>query len=194
MVQPFYQVSVANSIYNSLQLKVTHRLSHGLQLQGAYTWAHAIDDGVDPLVPAAGNRTFPRNSRDLGQDRGNSDNDVRHVAVISYIWEVPLGRGKGYLNNGIAGKVFEGMQFSGITTLQTGHPFEIRSSTDSQRTGISAWGDLVGIHMRRHPIQPASRIVLRESHTSATFALSLNRQSVAGLAILAETSSTGLDW
>ncbi len=125
-------MSVANSIYNSLQLKVTHRLSHGLQLQGAYTWAHAIDDGVDPLVPAAGNRTFPRNSRDLGQDRGNSDNDVRHVAVISYIWEVPLGRGKGYLNNGIAGKVFEGMQFSGITTLQTGHPFEIRSSTDSQ--------------------------------------------------------------
>jgi hypothetical protein len=144
MVQPFYQVSVANSIYNSLQLKVTHRLSHGLELQGAYTWAHAIDDGVDPLVPAAGNRTFPRNSRDLGQDRGNSDNDVRHVAVISYIWEVPLGRGRGYLNNGIAGKVFEGMQFSGITTLQTGHPFEIRSSTDSQRTGISAWGDLVG--------------------------------------------------
>ena len=144
VVQPFYQVSVANSIYNSLQLKVTHRLSHGLQLQGAYTWAHAIDDGVDPLAPAAGNRTFPRNSRDLGQDRGNSDNDVRHVAVISYIWEVPLGRGKGYLNSGVAGKVFEGMQFSGITTLQTGHPFEIRGSNDSQRTGISAWGNLVG--------------------------------------------------
>lgn len=144
LVQPFYQVSVANSIYNSLQLKVTHRLSHGLQLQGAYTWAHAIDDGADPLAPAAGNRTFPRNSRDLGQDRGNSDNDVRHVAVISYIWEVPLGRGKSYLSSGIAGKIFEGMQFSGITTLQTGHPFEVRGSVDSQRTGISAWGDLVG--------------------------------------------------
>jgi len=144
LVQPFYQVSVANSIYNSLQLKVTHRLSYGLQVQGAYTWAHAIDDGVDPLAPAAGNRTFPRNSRDLGQDRGNSDNDVRHVAVISYIWEVPLGRGKGYLNSGVAGKVFEGMQFSGITTVQTGHPFEVRGSNDSQRTGVSAWGDLVG--------------------------------------------------
>jgi hypothetical protein len=144
LVQPFYQVSVVNSIYNSLQLKVTHQLSHGLQLQGAYTWAHAIDDGVDPLAPAAGNRTFPRNSRDLSQDRGNSDNDVRHVAVISYIWELPFGRGKGYLSNGIAGKVFEGMQFSGITTLQTGHPFEVRSSVDSQRTGISAWGDVVG--------------------------------------------------
>src|SRR5204863_5041879 len=144
MVQPFYQVSVANAIYNSLQVKLTHRLSHGLQVQGAYTWAHAIDDGADPLVPAAGNRTFPRNSRDLGQDRGNSDNDVRHVAVISYIWEMPFGRGKTYLNSGVIGKVFEGMQFSGITTAQTGHPFEVRSSNDSQRTGISAWANLVG--------------------------------------------------
>jgi hypothetical protein len=144
MVQPFYQVSVANSIYNSLQVKLTHRLSHGIQLQGSYTWAHAIDDGVDPLAPAAGNRTFPRNSRNLAQDRGNSDNDVRHVAVINYIWELPLGRGKAYLSNGVAGKIFEGMQFSGITTVQTGHPFEIRSSVDSQRTGISAWANLVG--------------------------------------------------
>jgi hypothetical protein len=144
LVQPNYTRSVVNSIYNSLQLKLTHRLSHGLQVQGSYTWAHGIDTGVDPIDPAAGNRTFPRNSRDLAQDRGNSDNDVRHVAVFNYIWEVPLGRGKAYLSNGALGKVFEGIQFAGITTLQTGHPFEIRSSNDSQRTGISAWANLVG--------------------------------------------------
>lgn len=144
LVQPFYQVSVANSIYHSLQAKFTHRFNHGLQAQASYTWAHAIDDGVDPLNPAAGNRTFPRNSRNLAQDRGNSDNDIRHVAVINYIWEMPFGRGKPYLSNGVMGKIFEGMQLSGITTVQTGHPFEIRSSHDSQRTGISAWANLVG--------------------------------------------------
>jgi len=54
MVQPFYQVSVANSIYNALQLKVTHRLSHGLQVQGSYTWAHGIDNGADLFNPAVG--------------------------------------------------------------------------------------------------------------------------------------------
>jgi hypothetical protein len=144
LVQPFYQVSVANSVYNSLQTKFTHRFNHGLQAGASYTWSHAIDDGADPLAPAAGNRTFPRNSRNLSQDRGNSDYDVRHVAVINYIWELPFGRGKQFLSNGVAGKVFEGMQLSGITTVQTGHPFEIRSSHDSQRTGISAWANLVG--------------------------------------------------
>jgi hypothetical protein len=144
LVQPFYQVSVANSVYKSLQTKFTHRFNHGLQAGASYTWSHAIDDGADPLAPAAGNRTFPRNSRNLSQDRGNSDYDVRHVAVINYIWELPFGRGKQFLSNGVAGKVFEGMQLSGITTVQTGHPFEIRSSHDSQRTGISAWANLVG--------------------------------------------------
>jgi hypothetical protein len=142
--QPFYQRSVGNSLYNALQLKATHRLSHGLQVQGSYTWAHVIDDSSDPLAPAQGNRTFPRNSRDLHQDRSNSDNDVRHVAVISYLWELPLGRGKGYVNGGVLGRIFEGMQFSGLTTLQTGHPFEIRGRRDSQRTGIAGWADQVG--------------------------------------------------
>jgi hypothetical protein len=144
VLQPFYQQSVANSVYHSLQAKFIHRLSHGLQLQVSYTWAHAIDNSTDPLVPGQGNRTFPRNSRNLNQDRGNSDNDIRHVAVINYIWEVPLGRGKGYLNSGVLGRIFEGMQFSGITTAQTGHPFEIRCRRDSQRTGIAAWCDEVG--------------------------------------------------
>jgi hypothetical protein len=144
LLQPFYQRSVGNSIYHSLQAKFTHRLSHGLQLQGSYTWAHGIDDSSDPLNPAAGNRTFPRNSRNLAQDRGNSDNDIRQNVVINYIWELPFGKGKGYLSSGVFGRIFEGMQLSGISSVQTGHPFEIRCSRDSQRTGISAWCDLVG--------------------------------------------------
>jgi len=144
LFQPFFQASTGNSVYNSLQVKFTHRLSHGLQVQGAYTWAHAIDDSNDALVPAAGNRTFPRNSRALSEERGNSDNDIRQVAVINYIWELPFGKGKGFLNSGFAGRVFEGWQLSGISTVQTGHPFDVFSSTDMERTGLSGRADLVG--------------------------------------------------
>jgi len=144
LVQPFYIRSVGDSNYNSLQLKVTHRLSRGLQVQGSYTWAHALDDSGDPLVPATGNRGFPRNSRNLAEEYGNSDNDVRHILVIDYIWEAPIGKGKAYLNHGFAGKVFEGIQFSGITSVETGHPFDVYSNTDSERTGLSNRADLVG--------------------------------------------------
>ena len=144
LFQPFYIRSVGNSIYHGLQTKITRRMSHGLEVQGAYTYSHAIDDSGDPLVPAAGNRGFPRNSRALFEERGNSDNDIRHVAVINYLWQPPLGRGRSFLSNGVLGRVFEGFQFSGITSLQTGHPFDVFSTTDSERTGLSNRADIVG--------------------------------------------------
>ncbi len=144
MFQPDYQITEFNSIYNGLQAKFTHRMSHGLQVQGSYTWSHALDNGIDPLAPALGARTFPRNSRDLGQSYGNSDNDVRQIGVVNYIWDLPFGRGKGYLSSGTMGRVLEGMQLTGIFSAQTGHPFNVRSPRDSQRTGISAWGYQVG--------------------------------------------------
>lgn len=144
MDSPFFIRSVGNSSYNSLQLKITHRLSHGFEVQGSYTYAHAIDNSGDPIVPGAGNRGFPRNSLNLAAERGNSDNDIRHVAVINYLWEVPLGRGRGYLNSGAVGRIFEGFQLSGITTIQGGLPFDVYSTTDSERSGLSNRADLVG--------------------------------------------------
>jgi len=144
LIQPSYYQTEYNSIYHGLQTKVTHKLSHGLQVEGAYTWSHAIDDSVDPLTPAVGSRTFPRDSRNVAENRSNSDNDTRHVGVINYLWELPLGKGRAYANGGVLGKILEGMQFSGITTLQTGHPWQVRSSTDTQRTGIAAFGLQVG--------------------------------------------------
>jgi hypothetical protein len=142
--QPSYNRSISSSIYHGLQAKFTHRFSHGLQFQGSYTWSHAIDDAGDPLRPGAGNRSFPRNSRALSQERGNSDNDIRHVGVINYIYELPFGRGKGYASQGAVGKVLEGFQFGGIVTLQTGHAFDMYSVTDSQRAGVSNRPDLSG--------------------------------------------------
>src|SRR5581483_8337948 len=143
LFQPLYIRSVGNSIYHCLQTKITRRMSHGFTVQGSYTYSHSIDDSGDPLAPAAGNRGFPRNSRALFEERGNSDNDIRHVGVINYLWQPPLGRGRAFLSQGILGRIFEGWQFSGITTLQTGHPFDIFSTTDMERTGLSGRADRV---------------------------------------------------
>jgi hypothetical protein len=144
LLQPYYQINEFNSIYHGLQSKFVHRMSHGVQFQAAYTWSHALDNSVDPLTPAVGARTFPRNSLNLAQSYGNSDNDTRHVAVINYIYELPIGRGKGYLNRGAMGRILEGIEMDGIFTAQTGHPFVVRGTEDTQRTGIAAWGFQVG--------------------------------------------------
>ncbi len=127
--------SGGNAEYDSLQLKVTKRLQYGLQLQGAYTWSHSIDDANDPIIAAGAGVNFVRNPLDPSQDRGNSDHDIRHIGVINYIWEMPFGRGKAYANHGIVGRILEGFQLSGVTSLQTGRAFDVIGTRDSLRVG-----------------------------------------------------------
>jgi hypothetical protein len=125
----------ASSTYHALQATVTKRLSKDLALQAAYTWSHAIDNASDPLVPSAGNQEFPRNSFDLRAERGNSDFDVRQRLVFNYTWQIPVGRGRQRLAEGMTGRILEGWQFSGITTFSTGLPFDIFTALDRAHTG-----------------------------------------------------------
>jgi hypothetical protein len=43
------------------------------------------------------------------------------------VWELPLRPGQGLRKQWLLGKILEGMQFSGITTLQTGHPWPVHT-------------------------------------------------------------------
>jgi hypothetical protein len=129
--------TVGSSIYNALQMNITKRLSHGLFLQAAYTWGHAIDNSSDPLVPTAGGETFPRNSFNLAAERGNSDFDVRQRLVLNYTWEIPLGSGHQHFSEGAMAKILEGWQVAGITTFASGLPFDIFTSVDSAHTGFA---------------------------------------------------------
>src|SRR5438477_419056 len=57
---------------------------------------------------------------------------------------LPVGRGRAVLNSGFVGKVLEGWQWAGITTLQSGHPFDLFGNRDSEHTGFSGRLDMVG--------------------------------------------------
>ena len=83
-----------NSSYNSLQVAVKKRLSHGVNLNLAYTCSKSIDDyphgggnadiGSDSV--SAMPWYFP-NGRAL--DRGPSGSDHRQRLVLSYVWMLP---------------------------------------------------------------------------------------------------------
>jgi hypothetical protein len=137
--------TTGNSWYHGLQVNVNKRFSRGFQMQAAYTYSHAIDDSADPLVPSEKtNRSFPRNSFELYNELGNSGFDIRHRFVVNYAWDLPVGKGRAHLSAGFVGRMFEGWQLAGITTLQTGHPFDLFGNRDSEHTGLSARLDLVG--------------------------------------------------
>jgi hypothetical protein len=132
--------------YQALQVKVSKQVARGLQLNGAYTWSHAIDDSNDPLIPEVGEGSFPIDARNPNVTyKGNSDNDIRHRAVIDFSYELPFGKGKAYLSGGFTGRVLEGIQLAGIVSAQTGHPYTIFTNIDNGRNGVNgSFPDVIG--------------------------------------------------
>jgi len=109
----------AISNYNSMQVTVSKRLSHGLQFDSSYTWAKNLDEGNNH-----------QDSYDIANDWSLTDIDLSHRFVMSYIYELPFGRnrhfGQGWSPwlNAIAG----GWQFNGITVFQSGTTLALSAS------------------------------------------------------------------
>jgi hypothetical protein len=133
----FVDQTSAHSWYHGLQAQVTERLSHGLQIQASYTWAHAMDDASDPLPGAVtvNNVDFPVDSFHLNREIGNSGFDTRQRAVVNFIYQPSIGRGKGLLSRGVVGRVFEGWELSGIASFQGGLPYDIFGPLDTTHNG-----------------------------------------------------------
>jgi hypothetical protein len=133
----FTDQTSGHSWYDGLQTKATLRDFHGLQIGLAYTWSHALDDSSDPLQTTLHNGNYPVDSLNLGREYGSSGFDTRQRAVVNFIYQPGIGRGKGLLSRGMVGRVFEGWQISGIASFQTGLPYDIFGPLDTLHTGLS---------------------------------------------------------
>jgi hypothetical protein len=128
--------SNGTSSYSALQASFQRRYSNGLALNANYTWAHGIDDastfsigygGGVYLVPSA-----------IGNyDRGNSDLDIRHRAVVAANYEIPSAR----WFHGAWRQVLGGWQVNGVAVWQTGLPFTVISSNPRANLGPSVTSD-----------------------------------------------------
>ena len=133
----FTDQTSGHSWYNGLQVQATQRAFHGLQIQGAYTFAHALDDSSDPLNPTFHNGNFPIDSFNLRREKGNSGFDTRHRGVVNFIYQPNIGRGKGHLSEGLVGRAFEGLELAGIAAFQTGLPYDIFGTADTLHTNFA---------------------------------------------------------
>jgi hypothetical protein len=141
--ETFLQKSIVNSSYTALQAAVRGDVQR-LTFSISYTYAHSLDSGSDPLAPGAGGSGYPRNSFDLRPEYGNSDADARHRGVASVTYALPVGTGTQYLSHGVVGRIFEGIQFSGIQTAQTGLPFDLRGTRDNLHTSLTNRPQMIG--------------------------------------------------
>ena len=121
-----------NSGYNSLQLKIEKRYTHGLSLLSAFTFSKAINDL--PEICCA--QPYPQNSYNLAAERALADFDQRFRWVLSFDYELPFGRGRRYLaNSRMMDLALGGWHLGGIYTLASGFPFSPQIGYDSSNTG-----------------------------------------------------------
>jgi Carboxypeptidase regulatory-like domain/TonB dependent receptor len=116
-----------SSEYNSLQVAFNRQFSNGLMLKGAYTWSHAIDYADDDGWQGVDWNWAPVFQR----NRASAGFDQRHVFQLGWVYELPLGPGKKFVNSGIASKIVGGWQFSGLESCYTGLPFTVAASGSS---------------------------------------------------------------
>ncbi len=130
--------SAAASGFNSLQVRVEKRLSYGLTLLSSYTWSKSLDNAPGISTGSDASNSVPQNSYDLPNERGRSDFDITQRYVLSYTFELPVGRGRHFLRgtSSWADAILGGWETTGILTLQSGAPFSVvmSSSFDISRT------------------------------------------------------------
>jgi hypothetical protein len=64
--------------------------------------------------------------------------------IVNWVYEFPFGMGHTHFNHGFAARALGGWELAGLSTFQSGHPFDIFSSRDSLYTGLTNRPDLVG--------------------------------------------------
>lgn len=135
-----YRKPIAQSSYHGMTIRADKRFSHGFSLLLAYTAAKMIDDAssaVSFIGSIAGTHLDTYNRK---LEKSLSSFDVSQRAVISYVYEFPIGKGKRLLNNlpAVANLIVTGWQANGITTFQTGLPVYLSGITNNTGIGTSS--------------------------------------------------------
>ncbi len=156
----FYGTDRGFSHYNSFQAKLNRHYSNGLQYLVAYTWSKTTDAGGSGwfgVENGAGGSSDFQNYYDINASRGLSSLDIPQDLAISGQYELPVGKGKPYLQNGIASWILGNWQTNAVVQLRSGQPFNMTVSGDVANIGntLSWWSyarpNLVG---NPHPAHP----------------------------------------
>jgi hypothetical protein len=119
------------SFYNAFEASLNKRFSHGFNVLAAYTFAKNVGNADGNVGGYVQNSYFPN------LEHGAVAPDLRQRFTVSYLYEVPVGRGRQFLGgaNGVTDAILGGWQVAGITAAQTGEAVTAVMSEDLSNTG-----------------------------------------------------------
>lgn len=103
--------------------------------------------------PAAAARRAAQIVTNMDAWHGPSGYDVRHRAVVSYVYQLPFGQGRRWMGDagGLLDGTVGGWQLSGITTMTTGRAFTVFLQT-GVNNGASSWPNRIRVREARQPV------------------------------------------
>jgi hypothetical protein len=126
-----------DSSYNALQATVTKRFGSGGTMLVSYTNAKLLSN-TDTLTSwleggVTGGVGAIQDWNNLAAERSLSSQDVSQRLVISYVYDLPFGRGKKFANDltGFKNGLISGWGIDGVTTFQKGFPVKISGGSNA---------------------------------------------------------------
>lgn len=112
------------SNYHAFQAQITRRFSSGLMFNFNYTWSHMLSNQDSSGWGSLQGATPYQRAYDPMANYGNSNFDVRHMFKGSGGYDLPIGRGRRFLNtNKAVDEAIGGWRLFGEFVVQTGSPF-----------------------------------------------------------------------
>ncbi|HEU4435466.1 MAG TPA: TonB-dependent receptor [Pyrinomonadaceae bacterium] len=113
------------SNYHGLQAEIRRRFTGGWYYQVNYTWSKAFTNAEQAQAEFA---PYLDNTVGDAWEKKRLNQDVQHVLKGNFVYELPIGPGKRFWNDGGAkGKFLGGWQISGIAQFRTGRPISFIS-------------------------------------------------------------------
>ncbi|MDQ2834747.1 MAG: TonB-dependent receptor [Acidobacteriota bacterium] len=118
----FFQarVPIFTNNYNSLQVSLSHRVSHGLTVGIAYTWSKNLTDQSTDRGAANTDTYNPK------LDYGPSALNTPQIFIANYVYQLPFFAEQ----HGLKGRVLGGWEVSGITSLESGVSVSVTQAAD----------------------------------------------------------------
>ena len=114
--------NVGHSSYHAMIVSIERRFSHGLNLQGSYTWAKSITN-ADSLIGVTNGVAQEQDPSNSKSQKSISNQDIPHTFVTSFIYELPFGHNKMFLNHGgLVNALVGGFKVGGVLRYQSGQP------------------------------------------------------------------------
>jgi Carboxypeptidase regulatory-like domain len=125
--------NLGQSTYNALQAQLSRRFHNGLNLMASYTFSKTLTnaDAALPFFATLHQGGAPQNFYNRNGDKAISNQDLPHNFVVSYLYELPFGKGKHFLgnSNGVLDRVVGGWQIGGIQRYESGQPIAFGCAT-----------------------------------------------------------------